>query len=163
MNTDHSNSNVIDHPAKDKRTKSSTERIWGKNVYKYGYVGVPSILIQGQKRLGLNQTQLNIIIHLLDYWYDPLRKPFPRKKELAQRIGVTEKTLQNNMKLLEDKGYLSRERRKTAAGDWNSNLYHLDGLIQAVQALEPEFTAEKKRRKAGQEAVRTPEWLRDSA
>ena len=154
--------NVVPLPPKKSRTTSSTERIWGKAVYSHGYAGIPSVLIQSQRRLGINSTQMNIIIQLINYWHEPTRKPFPRKKELAARIGVTEKTIQNNIRALETAGYIRREQRKTAAGDWNSNVYHLDGLIARVQALEPEFAAEKRKRKAAKEALSTPVGLRAS-
>lgn len=154
---------IIDHPTKKNNAASSTEKIWGRSVYGYGYVGVPSILIQAQRRLKISPTQMSIIVHLLDYWYDPTRKPFPSKRDLSKRIGVTLKTIQNNISQLEAAGYVQREQRKTAAGDWNSNIYHLDGLIAAVKELEPEFTAERKKRKADREALVTPEHLRSSA
>ncbi len=142
---------------------SSTEKIWGKAVYSHGYAGVPSLLIQGQRRLGINTTQMNIIIQLLDYWHEPSRKPFPTKKDLAQRIGVTDKTIQNNIRELEQAGLIKREQRKTAAGDWSSNVYHLDGLVKRVQALEPEFAAEKAARKAAKAALATPAGLKKKA
>jgi hypothetical protein len=147
---------VIDFPKSSNKKSSSTERIWGKAVYSHGYAGIPSIMIQAQRRLGINSTQMNIIIQLLDYWHEPSRKPFPTKKELAKRIGVTEKTIQNNVRALEKAGLILREMRKTAAGDWNSNIYHLDGLVAKVQALEPEFAAEKKKRKEIRAALQTP-------
>jgi hypothetical protein len=50
--------------------------------------------------------------------------------------------------------------RKTAAGDWGSNVYHLDGLVQKVRAMEPEFAAEKKKRKEAKAALETPAGLR---
>jgi hypothetical protein len=121
---------------------------------------VPSILIQAQRRLGINPTQMNIIIQLLDYWREPARKPFPSKKDLANRIGVTAKTIQNNIRELERASLVQRELRKTAAGDWNSNIYHLDGLVKKVRALEPEFTAERKKRQAAKAALETPAGLR---
>jgi predicted transcriptional regulator len=147
---------VVDFPKTPSRKPSSTERIWGKAVYSHGYAGIPSILIQAQRRLGINSTQMNIIIQLLDYWHEPSRKPFPTKRELANRIDVTEKTIQNNIRALEKAGLIKREMRKTAAGDWNSNIYHLDGLVEKVQALEPEFAAEKKKRKEIRAALQTP-------
>ncbi len=143
-------------PGSPKAKTSSTEKIWGAKVYAYGYAAVPSILLQAQCKLGLNNTQLVICIQLLDYWHDPSRKPFPSKKDLAQRMGVTEKTIQTNVKDLEKKKFIFREVRKTAAGDWGSNIYHLDGLIKAVQKLEPDFTAEKKRRKEAQAKLKAP-------
>lgn len=151
---------VISFPKAASKKTSSTERIWGKAVYSHGYAGIPSLLIQGQRRLGINSTQMNIIIQLLDYWHEPTRKPFPMKKDLAKRIDVTEKTIQNNIRAMEKAGLIRREMRKTAAGDWNSNIYHLDGLIAKVQALEPEFAAEKKKRKASKAALETPAGLR---
>lgn len=151
---------VIDFPKPAARKPSSTERIWGKAVYSHGYAGIPSILIQAQRRLGINSMQMNIIIQLLDYWHEPSRKPFPAKKELAKRMDVTEKTIQNNIRALEKAGYIQREMRKTAAGDWNSNIYHLDGLIAKVQPLEPEFAAEKKQRKEAKAALQTPKGLK---
>jgi hypothetical protein len=141
---------IIDFPKEASKKASSTERIWGKAVYKHGYAGIPSILIQAQQRLGINSMQMNIIVQLLDYWFEPTRKPFPMKKELATRIGVTEKTIQNNIRALEQAGLIQRQMRKTAAGDWNSNIYHLDGLIAKVQALEPEFCGREEATERGQ-------------
>lgn len=142
------------------KSTSSTEKIWGKAVYRHGYAGIPSILIQAQRRLGLNPIQMNIVIQLLDYWHEPSRKPFPAKKELAKRIGVTDKTIQNNIRLLEKAGIIQRQQRKTASGDWNSNIYHLDGLVEKVKAFEPEFASEKKRRKEAKAVLQTPAGLR---
>lgn len=156
MTSSNTEAEIIDFPKEANKRASSTEKIWGKSVYSHGYAGIPSIIIQAQQRLGINSTQMNIIIQLLDYWHEPTRKPFPTKRELANRIGVTEKTIQNNVRELEKAQLIQREMRKTAAGDWNSNIYHLDGLVAKVQALEPEFAAEKKKRKEAKAALETP-------
>jgi hypothetical protein len=73
---------VVSSPESTGRKPSSNERIWGRSVMAYGYAGIPSILIQGQSRLGISPLQMNIIIQLLDYWHDPERRPFPTKKIL---------------------------------------------------------------------------------
>ncbi len=142
---------VISFPKDPKKKVSSTEKIWGKAVYSLGYTGIPSILIQGQRRLGITPTQMNIIIQLLDYWREPSRKPFPTK-----RLDVTAKTIQNNIRALEKAGLITRELRRTAAGDWNSNIYHLDGLVQKVQALEPDFSEARRKRKEAKANAETP-------
>lgn len=162
MSDGKSEAEVIDFPKRATRVASSTEKIWGKAVCSHGYAGIPSILIQAQRRLGINPTQMNIVVQLLDYWRDPARKPFPSKNDLAKRIGVTGKTIQNNIRALEQAGLIRRELRKTAAGDWNSNLYHLDGLVTKIQALEPEFTAARKKRQAAKAALETPAGLRQA-
>ena len=139
------------------RKPSSTERIWGKAVLAHGYTAIPSILIQAQSRLGITPLQMNILIQLLDYWRDPERRPFPTKKEIASRIKVTDKTIQNNIRQLEEAGLIRREYRKTASGDWNSNIYHLDGLVERVQKLEPDFAQVREKRHEAREARRRAE------
>jgi predicted transcriptional regulator len=162
MATSKPDAEIIDFPTEANKKASSVERIWGKTVRNHGYAGIPSILIQLQQRIGINPMQMNIIVQLLDYFFKPSRKPFPTKRELANRIGVTEKTIQINIRALEKAGLIRREMRRTAAGDWNSNIYHLDGLIEKVQALEPEFAAEKRKRKEARAALETPVGRRKS-
>ncbi|MDB5396674.1 MAG: hypothetical protein JWM91_4180 [Rhodospirillales bacterium] len=127
---------------------------------RHGYTAVPSILIRAQSRLGINTTQMNIILQLLDYWIEPTRKPFPTKRDIANRIGVADKTVQINIRALEMAGLISREMRKTAAGDWNSNIYHLDQLIERVRKLEPEFQREKEERERLRRNLETPIYRR---
>lgn len=147
-------STVVEFP-KPKKAHSA-ERIWGKAVVSHGYSGVPNILIRSQARLGLSPLQFNILIQLLEYWHDPGRPPFPSKEELAGRMGVKAKTVQTNIRALEKAGLVKREYRKTSSGDWNSNIYHLDGLVARVQALEPEFAKARDDRKAAARRLETP-------
>lgn len=147
---------VLSFPKTGTKAASSQERIWGKAVLRHGYAGIPSVLIQAQSRLGISPLQMNIIIQLLDYWRDPDRRPFPSKKELAGRINVTDKTIQNNIRALEQAGLIRREQRRTAAGDWNSNIYHLDGLVERIQKMEPDFAEAKEKRKEARRRAETP-------
>ena len=149
-------SQVVQFPKTEARKPSSTERIWGKAVMGHGYTGIPSILIQAQIRLGITPLQMNILIQLLDYWREPDRSPFPTKKEIALRIGVTDKTIQNNIRQLEKAGLIRRQLRKTASGDWNSNIYHLDGLVERVRKLEPDFTEAREKRREAKRRAETP-------
>jgi predicted transcriptional regulator len=151
---------VLPFPKKAAPATSSSEKIWGKTIMRHGYTAVPSILIRAQSRLGINTTQMNIILQLLDYWIDPARKPFPTKKDIANRIGVTDKTVQLNIRELEQAGLITRQMRKTAAGDWNSNIYHLDQLIERVKKLEPEFQKEREEREWARKNLETPVYRR---
>lgn len=148
---------VVDFPRRPGKTISSHERIWGKPVLVHGYTALPSILIQAQSRLGITPLQFNILAQLLDYWRDPSRAPFPSKKDLADRIGCKPKTIQTNIRELEKAGLVTREMRRTAAGDWNSNIYHLNGLVERIQKLEPEFAAAKAKKREAQEARKRAE------
>ena len=135
---------------------SSSEQIWGKPVMANGYAAIPSILIRAQSRLGINTTQFNILVQLLEYWRSPERRPFPSKREIAGRMGLSEKTVQLNIRQLEKAALVRREQRKTAAGDWGSNVYHLDRLVERVKKLEPEFTKERVQRAEGRKGLETP-------
>jgi predicted transcriptional regulator len=153
---------VVSFPAKADAPKkaSSTELIWGKAVMTHGYTAVPAIMVRAQSRLGINATQFNILVQLLEHWRNPERRPFPTKKEIAGRIGLTAKTVQLNIRALEKAGLVWREQRKTATGDWGSNVYHLDGLIDRVRKMEPEFSEEKRKRADERRKVETPKGLR---
>jgi hypothetical protein len=150
--------NVLEFPStKPIRKTSSTEAIWGKAVATHGYAGIPSILIRAQGRLGLSPMQFSIVVQLLEYWHEPARRPFPSKRDLAERMGVTEKAIQLNVAALEKAGLIRREKRRTPSGDWDSNIYHLDGLVQRVQALEPDFARERTAKKAWRDARKDAE------
>lgn len=152
---------VVAFPTKpDGPAPSSFERIWGKKVKSHGYAAIPTILIRSQHRLGINSTQFCLLIHLLDLFWSPDRPPFPTKQQLADRIGIKPTSIKTNMKALEMAGLIQRVQHKTSAGDWGANTYHLDGLIQKIKDLEPDFDMEKKKRLAERKRVETPKGKR---
>ncbi len=134
----------------------------GCRFARHGYTGISLVLIKAHRRLGITPLQMNIIIQLLSYWHDPDRPPFPSKKELADRIGVTSKTIQNNIRALENVGLIKREQRKTASGDWKSNIYHLDGLVEQIRKIEPDFAKAKEMSRNALRRAETPVGRRKS-
>lgn len=138
------------------KAKSSTEVIFGSKVFSHGYTAVPNILVRAQARLGITTTQFNIIVQLLSYWIDPKRPPFPTKKDLALRMSIAIKTVQTNIAALERSGLIEREQRITAAGDYGSNIYRLEGLVKRLNELEPGFEDERAERRASSVRTETP-------
>ena len=65
------------------RRPDSAERKWGSRVMEQGYSIVPSLLFRAQRRLGLNATQLALLLHLADHWWARGRLPFPLKRTLG--------------------------------------------------------------------------------
>lgn len=152
---------IVPFPAKVADTAPNNfENIWGKKVKAHGYAAIPTILIRSQHRLGINSTQFCLLMHLLDLYWSRDRPPFPTKQQLADRIGIKMSSIKPNMKALEKAGLIHREQHKTSAGDWGANTYHLDGLIAKIQAMEPEFAEEKKKRVAERKRVETPKGKR---
>jgi hypothetical protein len=156
-----SENTVVAFPLKaGKELPNNFETIWGKKVRAHGYSAIPTILIRSQHRLGINSTQFCLLIHLLELYWAKDRPPFPTKQQLADRIGIKVSSIKPNMKALETAGLIRREQKKTSAGDWGANTYHLDGLIAKIQQLEPEFEIEKRRRAAERKRVETPKGKR---
>lgn len=140
--------------------KSSTEMIFGPEVYGHGYTGVPNIMVRAQARLGLAPVQFNILVQLLSYYYDPAKPPFPTKRELRNRMKIADSTLKKHLKELETAGLIDRVQRVTAEGDYGSNMYRLDGLIRKLRQLAPEFDQEREDRVERKRIVETPKGRR---
>jgi hypothetical protein len=124
------------HPVKAKR---ASERKWGKSVIERGFCIVPSLLLRGQKRLALSPTQLAVLMHLADYWWDVDRKPYPSKKTLGERLGLSPRQVQRYIAELEAMKLVKRIERKAAHRGKLSNEYDLSGLANRLKELAPEF------------------------
>lgn len=140
----------------EKKSEHKADKKWGNDVMKIGFCMIPSLLLRAQRRLGLNPTQLAILLQLADYWWDADNKPFPSKKSLSERLGIGTRQIQRYVAELEEGGFVKRIER---FGDNNgklSNHYDLSGLVQKLKLLEPEFTAveqeaKDKRRKVSRQ------------
>lgn len=135
------------------QTQRSSEEKWGKKVIALGFCIVPSLLLRAQSRLGLNPTQLAVILQLCDYWWDKGRKPFPSKKALGERLGLGPRQIQRYLAELEQAGLIRREERRGGHGGKLSNYYDLGGLVSKLKELEPEFLEVEKSAKAQRRSV----------
>ena len=76
------------------KTVQTTEKKWGKKVLALGFCIVPSLLLKAQRRIGLNPSQLAVLLQLLDHWWERERRPYPGKKLLAERLGISPRQVQ---------------------------------------------------------------------
>ena len=135
------------------KTAQASEKKWGKAVMKLGFTIIPSLLLRAQQRLGLNPTQLAILLQLADYWWDEERKPYPSKKALSERLGLSPRTIQRYIAELEEAGLVRRIERRAAHKGKQSNMYDLTGLVERLKALEPEFREVQEEAKAKRRQV----------
>ena len=124
-----------------------------KRVLEHGYSLVPSLLFQAQRRLGLNATQLALLLHLADHWWEHDRLPFPLKRTLAERLNVSRRTVQRNMAELETAGLVRRIPQRAASGGNRANRYDLQGLAKRLTELEPEFLHAREEARRAMEDV----------
>ena len=153
-------------PSRTTRTPEKTresEKKWGKKVIALGFCVVPSLLLRGQRRLGLNPTELAVLMQLCDFWWDSGRKPYPGKKALGQRLSLSTRQVQRYMERLETAGLVKRVERRAAHGGKQTNIYDLSGLVERLKKLEPEFRAVEEKAKASREAVTRPRYSRSTS
>lgn len=148
---------VIPKTAAKPRTKASAEK-WGQEVIDFGFCILPSLIFRAQRRLGLNPTQLAVLLQLADFWWDAKRKPFPKKADLAERLSLSERHVQRYIADLEQMGYVQRIERQVARRGKISNEYDLSGLVAKLKALEPEFREVAEEARARKKAVAKPNY-----
>ncbi|MDZ5453903.1 helix-turn-helix domain-containing protein [Labrys sp. ZIDIC5] len=140
---------------KKKSSRASAER-WGDKVMELGFCILPSLVFRAQRRLGLSPIQLAVLLQLADFWWDAARKPFPKKSDLAERLNLSERQVQRHIADLELAGYVRRIERFAKHRGKISNEYDLSGLVEKLQALEPEFRQVADENKARKRAVAKP-------
>ena len=146
---------TADKVAPEKKSrKSPASQKWGAKVMDSGFCMLPSLLLRAQRRLHLNPTQLAVLIQIVDHWWDAGRKPYPSKKELSQRLGIGERQVQRYLTDLEDEGLIKRIPRYADHKGRMSNMYDLQGLVDKLTELEPDFReARKQARQSRQKAA----------
>jgi DNA-binding transcriptional ArsR family regulator len=143
------------HSAKGKGSKSIAAR-WGGAVTKMGYCPVPALLLRAQRRLGLNPSQLAVLLQIIEHWWDASRDPYPSKAELSDRLGISERQVQRYIRELEENGLLTRIAYFGESGGRENNRYDLSGLVKRLAEIAPDFIAEREERKRKRKAAAMP-------
>lgn len=131
------------------------DRKWGHQVSKLGFCMIPSILLRAQQRLGLNPTQLAILLHLIDFWWTSENKPFPSKETIAERLHISARQVQRHVADMEKAGLLRRVQRYLPNGGKTTNEYDLSGLVEKMKKIAPEIQeAKEKAKEIKQQATR---------
>jgi len=138
-----------------KATRAS-EAKWGKAVMDLGFCIVPSLLLRAQRRLKLNPTQLAVLMHLADYWWEVNRKPYPSKGTLGERLGLSGRQVQRYIAEMEEMGLVKRIERRAAHRGKLTNEYDLSGLVKRLKELEPEFREVEEEIKTRRRQVAQP-------
>lgn len=121
---------------KTTRAKTETETLrinekkWGKPLMEAGWTAVPTTLLEHQQQLGLDAVNLNILLQIAKHWWYPEQAPFPGKKALAARVGVSPRTIQRRLKSMVEANIISRKPRKRAGGGNDTTEFYFTGLIE---------------------------------
>jgi hypothetical protein len=120
-----------------------------------GWTVVPSALLRGLPRLHIDANGLAVLICLIDYWWAPQDLPWPSKKALSERLGVSERTIQRTLAHLKEEGLVKAEARHGAHGGQTSNKYDLSPLVTKLEGIVRDIkTAEAEAAKIKRAATR---------
>lgn len=112
------------------------EEQWDVEVNrKFGLCLIPSLLLKSQQQLGLNPTQLLMLVQLCDLSGGPGQNPAPSKKTLSERLGLSERQIQRHLSDLEKAGLIFRIECQRPDGGLSANEYDLSGLKMALKKL----------------------------
>lgn len=125
---------------------------WGKTNMDAGWVCIPNILVRRQRTLGLDAVDINILLHLLTYWWEDENHPHPSRATLASAMDLSVSTIQRHIRGMERAGFIKRTIRPRAKDRNETNLYDLTPLRGL---LEPHSKVELDERNASREGRRT--------
>jgi len=99
-----------------------------------GFQPVPDVLLVKQRMLDLDPVDVLIILNITSYWWYAEKLPFARTNTIAERMGVSARTVQRSLRKLETKGYISRVDIRTPNGDFVPG-FDPSGLAAKLTAL----------------------------
>lgn len=123
------------------------EKKWTPELMQAGWMLIPSVLLERQHTLGLDAVDINIILHLVSFWWDDSNLPYPSKRKIAERMGIDPSTVRRHIARMEKDGFIKREYRKDEKQGQQTNRYSFTGLIKAAKPLAEEAVALKKKQR----------------
>jgi DNA-binding transcriptional ArsR family regulator len=146
---------VIPLPGMTKKDKRRSDEKWTTQVMKLGFTPLPSLLLRAQGKLGISPEQLNVILQIIEHWWEADKLPFPSKETLARRIGKSPRQVQRYLTQLEEAGLIRRIERFNGRKAQVSNGYDLRGLVAKLKAVEPEFRKAAEQNRLRRKRVET--------
>lgn len=130
----------------DVQALKQNEKKWTPTLMKAGWSAIPNIIIEKQRALGLDALDVNILLHLIQYWWTEDNVPRPAVGTIAEALNVTPPTIQKRITSMQKIGLIKRDERRHSKFGSQTNLYRFDGLIAACtpHALEKIAAAKKK-------------------
>ncbi len=98
------------------QVKAIEER-WTKPLADAGWTALPNVVLDKQAVLGLDPMDVNIILQIAKYWWQPESAPYPGVERLAEAIGVHVRTIQKHITRLVDAGCWSGTLSSTRRAD----------------------------------------------
>ena len=105
---------------------------WGIAV-DAGFQAIPNVLIRAQKQLGLDSVDVVILLNLNLHWWEKEALPFPAPSLIANRMGVSRRTVERRIVRLQKGGWLKRLPATGEGARPRVRKYDLSGMVQKLQ------------------------------
>lgn len=113
--------------------KESLEKKWGEKSLDEGWVAIPIELLKKQADLEISPLGFNIVVNLLSYWWFFDRAPYPSQETLANRIGVSKRSIQREIKKLTKLGLIDKSSTSRSDKKYKGrNIYELEKLANLL-------------------------------
>lgn len=128
----------------EKVARRKNEEKWGKDLWKAGWVAFPAVIIERQRPMSLDHTDLAILLLLANYWWSKDEHPRPAVSTMATILGVHSRTVQRHLNKLVAQGCLAKHLRPRPDGDNDTNLYDFGPLIKLATEHAKEVLAQRE-------------------
>lgn len=111
---------------------------WGKASLSLGWVAVPTTLLFLQSQLGISPTGLNVLLQLMMHWWKEGELPHPSQVSIAERMGISPRTVQRELNVLVAQGLLKKKPTPVRHQKYRGrNLYDLSPLVTKLNEFSP--------------------------
>jgi hypothetical protein len=105
---------------------------WG-SALNAGFLVIPSVLIRAQSQLALDALDCMILLNLNLHWWQKGSLPYPAPALIAQRMGVSRRTVERRLFRLQKAGWVKRLPAEGTNGQPKVRKYDLSGMVQRLQ------------------------------
>jgi DNA-binding MarR family transcriptional regulator len=105
---------------------------WGNEVFEAGYQLLPDTLLRCQRFLDLEPIDLVVLMNIAMHWWEYHELPYPRPSAIANRIGVSTRTVERRIAAMQKRGLLVRLPSENLNGR-TVRRYDLSGLVQKLK------------------------------
>jgi len=139
---------IDDTDLEDHTERSLAGAKWGKAL-DAGFQIVPNVLLRGQAKLGLDPLDVVILLNIALHWWQRDDLPFPQPRVIANRAGVSIRTIERRLEDLERRGFLRRLAPEKSRNRLSQRRIDLGGLVERLQ----EYATTNLARRAGRGEV----------
>ena len=81
-------------PSPNQRVPPEAQKRWGKDMMEARFTIVPNVLLERMHALGLDSTDLVVLLHLVKHWWTKETLPHPGINSIAKMMNLHRRTVQ---------------------------------------------------------------------